>query len=128
MILLDTCALLALADGGTQFSDFTRRRLETPGTRVFVSAISAFEIGQKHRSGKIQLKLPPAEWFPAMLRHHQVDELPVSAALALAATGLPAIHRDPFDRLVIATALAHHLKIVTSDRIIPTYPGVETLW
>lgn len=128
MILLDTCGLLALQDGGRDLTEATRAQLEAPLSEVFVSAISAFEIGQKHNTGKLILKQAPGIWFPAMLKHHQLVELPVSAGICTAATELPPIHKDPFDRIIIATALANKLSILTSDKIIPTYPGVRVLW
>jgi PIN domain nuclease of toxin-antitoxin system len=128
MILLDTCGLLALQDGGQALSESSRIQLEAPGSRVFISAISAFEIGQKHASGKLILLKPPAIWFPAMVRQHHLEELPVTSSIALTATSLPPLHKDPFDRLIIATALEHRLQILTSDAILPTYPGITTLW
>lgn len=128
MILLDTCGLLSLQSGGAEHSSAARTQLEAPGSRVFVSAISAFEIGQKLAVGKLMLPSEPGSWFQAMLLHHQIEEIPMSSDIAIAATTLPGIHRDPFDRIIIATALALDLCILTSDRIIPTYPGVQTLW
>ncbi len=128
MILLDTCGLIALQDGGRDLCEPTRILLEAPRSEVFISAISAFEIGQKHRSGKLILPLRPDAWFSAMLKQHHIRELPVTSAIALTATELPLHHRDPFDRLIIATAIEHHLQILTSDRIIPTYPDVEAIW
>ncbi|MES2661252.1 MAG: type II toxin-antitoxin system VapC family toxin [Verrucomicrobiota bacterium] len=128
MILLDTCGLLALQAGGKDFSAEARARLEAPGSEVFVSAITAFEIGQKHASGKLIMNELPGIWFPAMLRQHYLTELTVSSSILLAAAALPSIHRDPFDRILIATAIAGSLTILTSDRIIPTYPGIDVLW
>ena len=128
MILLDTCGLLALQEGGRDLSEAARALLEAPDSEVFVSAISAFEIGQKHGAGKLILQQAPSAWFPAMLKHHQLVELPVSAGICTAATELPPLHKDPFDRIIIATALAKKLSILTSDKIIPTYAGVRVLW
>ncbi len=128
MILIDACGLIALRDGADAFSETACQRLEEPGSEAYVSAITAFEIGQKHGSGKLVLPLPPHDWFEAMLRQHHIKELPVTSSISFAAASLPFIHRDPFDRIVIATALAENLTILTSDRVIPTYPGVETLW
>lgn len=128
MILLDTCGLVALQDGGRALSEAARILLEAPGSEVFISAISAFEIGQKHNAGKLILPVDPAVWFPAMLRQHQVRELPITSSICLTASALPLLHKDPFDRLIIATAREHGLQILTSDQVIPTYPGVLTLW
>jgi len=128
MILLDTCGLIALQDSGRALSEATRILLEAPGSQVFISAISAFEIGQKHNSGKLILPQVPAIWFPAMLRQHHVRELPVTSSISLTASALPLLHKDPFDRLIIATAKEHGLQILTSDQMIPTYPDLITLW
>jgi PIN domain nuclease of toxin-antitoxin system len=54
--------------------------------------------------------------------------VPLHAQVACAAAALPAIHRDPFDRILVALARADMLTILTSDQEIPRYPGVKTLW
>ncbi len=128
MILLDTCGLLALQNGGKALSPEARSRLEAPGSRVFISAISAFEIGQKQAAGKLTLPCEPDAWFQGMLKQHQVEEIPVTSTTCFAATSLPPIHKDPFDRIIIATAHQHRHTILTSDQIIPTYPDTPTLW
>jgi PIN domain nuclease of toxin-antitoxin system len=128
VILLDTCGLLALQEGGQELSPETRAQLEAPGVRVFVSAITALEIGLKHAAGKLQLPLAPQDWFEAMLSHYRVEETPVTAVIAFAASALPPIHKDPFDRIIIATAQIHGCALLTSDRIIPTYPKVRVIW
>lgn len=128
VILLDTCGLLELQNGGQTLSETARAQLEAPGSEVFVSAISAFEIGQKYSAGKLTLQQAPSVWFSAMLKHHQLVELPMTSSIATAATALPPIHKDPFDRIIIATALEKQLVILTSDKTIATYPGIRVLW
>jgi len=128
VILLDTCGLLALQDAERVLSEGARSQLEAPGSKVFVSAISAFEIGQKFARGKLILKQKPGVWFAAMIAHHQLIELPVTSSVAVSATALPPLHKDPFDRIIIATALEKRMRILTSDKTIPTYPGVRVLW
>ena len=76
---------------------------------LFVSAISAFEIGQKAAAGKLLLPRPVDAWFAAMLQWHGLHEIPVTGVIAACANLLPAIHQDPFDRLLIATAQEHRL-------------------
>ena len=127
-LLLDTCALLALQDGGAVLSEEARTQLELPGSLVFISAISAFEIGQKRAAGKLALPFEASKWFAAMLKQHQVQEIPVTSEICMAAADLPLVHRDPFDRLIVATALVHGLVILTSDQVMPKYPQVKTLW
>lgn len=126
--LLDTCAVLALLDGGKCFSKKVRAMLEAPASRVHVSAISALEIGQKHAAGKLTLPYPLERWFPAFLLQHTLEELSVTSSICITATGLPLIHKDPFDRIIIASALEFQLPMITSDRTIATYPGIKTLW
>lgn len=126
--LLDTCALLALSEGGKHFSPMVRQRLEVPGSVVYVSAISAFEIGQKASAGKLTLPCPLTQWFAAMLQHHELTELPVSSSISITATSLPTLHKDPFDRLIIAAAIEKNLTIITSDQTIQKYPEITTLW
>ena len=63
-----------------------------------------------------------------MVQWHGLHEIPVSGAIAARATLLPAIHRDPFNRILIATAQEHRLKIVTPDATIAKYPNLDTLW
>jgi len=126
--LLDTCALLAIQQGGSAFSKKVRSLLEMPDSTVLVPAICAFEIGQKIASGKLVLPCPLADWLQAMLRQHALTEIPITSAIGIAAAALPPIHKDPFDRLIIATALQYRLPIITSDKIIPAYPKIKTLW
>lgn len=126
--LLDTCGLLALQNGGKEFSRKTRRLLEAPGSKVFVSAISAFEVGRKAASGRLMLPCDLSRWFPGMLKQHLLTEIPVSSMIAITATALPPIHKDPFDRIIIATALKYQVPVITSDETIPTYPDIQTLW
>lgn len=128
MILLDTCGLLALQDAERVLSETARSRLGAPGSRVFVSAISAFEIGQKFARGKLILKQEPGVWFAAMIAHYQLIELPVTSSVGVSSAALPPLHKDPFDRIIIATALEKRMLILTSDKTIPTYPGVRVLW
>ena len=128
MILLDTCGLLALQNAGQALSEAARAQLEAPGSEVFVSAISAFEIGQKQQAGKLALNQSVRLWFTAMLIHHQLVELTVTSGICALATNLPPLHKDPFDRIIIATAMEKRLTILTSDKIIPTYPGIRVLW
>lgn len=63
-----------------------------------------------------------------MLQQHHVEEIPVTSTICLSAVALPPLHKDPFDRIIVATAQKRHLTILTSDRIIPTYPDTTTLW
>ena len=124
-MLLDTCALLWLADGAKELSVAARKQIESSAV-VYVSAISAFEIGLKHRAGKLALPVPPREWFQRIVEHHRLAVLPLDWDVCLAATELPPLHKDPCDRFIIATAKLRRLSVVTADPRFRDY-GVEVV-
>ena len=128
MILLDTCTLLWLVLDQSGLSQRAKDRLRQHAGTLHVSAVSAFEIGQKAASGKLRLKLKPAIWFPRACELHGLEVLPLTAEAALAAAALPVLHKDPFDRLLIATALSRHFTILTPDEKIRQYPKLKTVW
>ena len=124
-VLLDTCALLALAGG-----ELPRRAAGAlrKAPEAFVSVVSPWEVAIKAAAGKLQLLEPPAQWFVGLARRYDLQEVPLDAAIACAAAALPPLHRDPFDRVIVALAQAHGLTVLTSDQNIDKYPGVKTLW
>ena len=124
-MLLDTCALLWLAEGGLQFSAETRDHIENAPV-VYVSAISAFEIAVKCRSGKLRLPVPAAEWFQAVVDHHGLAVRSLDWEVCMAAVELPPIHKDPCDRFIIATAKRGHMPVVTGDAVFSSY-GIEVV-
>jgi PIN domain nuclease of toxin-antitoxin system len=124
-LVLDTCALLALADGSLSTDAVAAIR---GSHETCVSAVTAWEIAIKVAAGKLRLKAPPQRWFADLLEHYELREVPLDADLACAAAALPSIHRDPFDRAIVALALAQDAGIVTSDQRIRQYPGVTVRW
>jgi PIN domain nuclease of toxin-antitoxin system len=124
-VVLDTCAAIALAAGTLprDASAALRQALEAQ-----VSVVSAWEIAIKVAAGKLQLAVPPAEWFSLLLERHDLREVPLDVETACAAAALPAIHRDPFDRAIVALARARAATILTSDDRIRQYPGVTVRW
>lgn len=126
-ILLDTCALLALAGSAGTLSKAGSEAIGKADP-VFVSSVSIWEIAIKSASKKLNLSLAPWDWFEAARDRYALSELPLDGLSACSAAALPEIHRDPFDRLLVATAIRHQLTLLTSDRAIRQYPGVQTLW
>lgn len=136
MLLLDTCALLWLVNNREELSPAAVRAINRT-REVFVSAASAFEIGTKHRQGKLALATTPSEWWIQCISRLELVELAISAEVAFAATDLPTQiviegqrieHRDPGDRFIVATALVHGLTVVTPDPKIAAYPNASVLW
>jgi len=128
VIVLDTCALLWLEAEGDHLSENAKAAITQSGGKRYVSAASAFEMALKHAAGKLELPLAPDECYRRLLELHAVRELPITGEIASLAGTLPLIHRDPCDRFIIATALEHKMSIVTADRIMPRYQGVNVIW
>ena len=122
-LLLDTHALLwALADSDELSAD-ARAAIIDPDNQILVSATSAIEIAIKRSLGKLEA---PDNLMEAV---EETGLLPITVDFATASrlARLPFHHRDPFDRLLIAQALAEDVPIVTRDRAFEPYP-VTTLW
>lgn len=136
MILLDTCTVLWLVTNRAELSLSASTAIDA-ADQVFVSAASAFEIGTKHRQGKLTLALPPAEWWRAALDRLKLLELPITPAVAFTATALPTEivvdgrpveNKDPGDRFIVATAFLHGLTVLTPDRSIAAFPAIHVVW
>ena len=127
-LLLDTCTILWLANDPGDLSETARRALISQSDRIFVSAISAFEIGHKHARGRLALSIPASDWFRAATRHHGIRIISISARIALAATQLPPHHTDPCDRFIVATAALKRLELVTPDALIRAYSEIKAIW
>ncbi|MFZ1985228.1 MAG: type II toxin-antitoxin system VapC family toxin [Desulfatitalea sp.] len=125
-MILDTCALLWLASGDhSRFSEATLAKINR-APYVFVSAISGFEIGVKYKAGKLRLPVAPQAWLDAILQSHQIEVFYLDLETCIYATELPPIHKDPCDRLIIASALTRAMPVVTSDTRFSDY-GVHVL-
>jgi PIN domain nuclease of toxin-antitoxin system len=124
-MILDTCALLWLAEGAKKLSRATLKHIEQ-APFLSVSAISGFEIAIKCHGGKLKLPLTPKKWFRQVTQHHGVGVLPLDQHVCIRAAELPPIHEDPCDRFIIATALIQNLDVVTSDDRFSEY-GVHVL-
>jgi PIN domain nuclease of toxin-antitoxin system len=100
--------------------------LEDPGNQLLLSAASSWEIAIKVQLGRLRLPDEPKRYVPQRMRAIGAEPLPVQHGHALAVADLPALHRDPFDRLLVAQARDLHLRIVTADAQIARY-DVDTL-
>jgi PIN domain nuclease of toxin-antitoxin system len=119
-VILDTCALLWLAGGDKKLGRTALKAInESPA--VFVSAISGFEIALKVARGKLRLPHPPEDWFRKVVEHHGLAVVPLELNVCITAAGLPAIHDDPCDRFIIATAKLNDWPVVTADERFAEY-------
>ncbi len=127
-LLLDTCALIWLSANSPDLSPAVRRAMEDPENDLLVSPITVFEIGQKQATGKLTLSEPIDKWFKSVFKNNDLSEAEFSSEIAARAALLPPLHKDPFDRLLIATAMVHDLVLLTPDEHIRQYPGLATMW
>ncbi|MFA6961351.1 MAG: type II toxin-antitoxin system VapC family toxin [Opitutaceae bacterium] len=125
---MDTCTLLWLVLDQSQLSTVAGACLKENAGGLYVSPLTAFEIGQKTAAGKLTLELPPARWFARALELHGLRECAFTSAIALRASALPRLHADPFDRILIATAQHDAFTLLTPDPKIRAYPDLLTLW
>lgn len=116
-LLLDSHVIVWCGAFPARLRPETQAALRSPANEVFLSAASVWELGLKVARGK--LTLPPD--YAARLLAVGFKELPVTVAHADRALRLPPLHGDPFDRLLIAQALAEGMILVTSDRAITSY-------
>ncbi len=122
MLLLDTCTHLWWATDSEHVPDAVRARLRDPDEQVFLSSVSTWEMCVKYTLGKLRLPLPPANYIPDRRRRLAIETLPLEESDVLEVTKSPALHRDPFDRILVAQAIAQSLCILTPDPAIRAYP------
>ena len=122
-LLLDTHIFIWAVIGSTSLSAQARRTIEN-AEAVFVSAASIWEIAIKARLGKI--KADPNALVAAIDQSGFLD-LPVSVLHATEVAQLPALHNDPFDRLLIAQAMLEPLRFLTADASLRPYTDLVTL-
>ena len=124
-VLLDTCALLALARGDLPPG---AARALAAAPEAGVSVVSAWEVAIKVAAGKVRLAEPPMHWFLGLTERYALRELTLDARTTCAAAALPRIHADRFDRVIVALAQAGALTVLTSDTNIARYPSITTRW
>ena len=125
-VLLDTTALYVA--GGISDLVFTpkvQHLLEDPDTVRLVSPISFIEIAMKSNRGLTPFTHKHLE---TLVYDLDLTVLPISAEHSMGLFDLPAHHHDPFDRALIAIALAESVPIVTKDREFKKYKGLRTIW
>ena len=128
MILLDTHAFVWLASDPKQLSKAAWRFLENNPDELAISIVTSWEVALLHKKGQLELPLAPADFISRALEHHGISELNLSRDVILHALGLADIHKDPFDRILVAEAITRNIPIVTKDRFIGAYPGIRTIW
>lgn len=126
-LLLDTHALLWWLAGNQRLAVTARRAIDDRSNDVLVSAASAWEIATKYRLGKLPEAAEVAPNPAGAIVDQGFEGLPITVEDAARAGQLPGHHPDPFDRMLIAQALARNLVLISNETIFDRY-GVRRLW
>ena len=121
-LLLDTHIFLWFLIRDPRLPDACRDALRDPANQVYLSVVSVWEAMIKYGLGKLPLTEPPETYLPRMRHAHAIASLPVDEASVTRLGSLPALHHDPFDRLLICQALEHGMTLVSVDASIRAYP------
>ena len=125
--LLDTHTLIWWMTNDPHLSRPARGLIEQADNTSLVSAVSAWEIATKVRLGRLPAAADLIQDFVADLARERIEILAVSADHGIRAGLLPGPHQDPFDRMLIAQALAENIPIVSNDQALDGY-GLTRLW
>lgn len=126
-MLLDTHALLWWLEGNARLSAKARRAIADGDNVILVSAATAWEIATKARIGKLPDAIPLARDLVRAVLDQGFESLPITLAHAQRAGLLPGPHRDPFDRMLIAQALAEDVPLVSNEKSFDAY-GITRIW
>lgn len=126
-ILLDTHAFIWFIEGNTQLPETIRSVIASGNHDIYVSIISFWEIAIKVNSGKLKISRTLPEIFVYAQENH-FELLAIGSDAVCQLSNLVTHHRDPFDRLLIATAMTENLTLISADRHFQAYEGLALLW
>jgi PIN domain nuclease of toxin-antitoxin system len=122
-LLLDTHVFLWYIGADQRLPASFLTAIRDPANEVYLSAASIWEAVIKHHLRKLSLPAPPADYLPHQREAHDIAPLSIDEGAMTHLSTLPALHRDPFDRMLIAQALQHGLTIATVDADFAAYPA-----
>ena len=122
IVLLDTHLLLWAATGSSKLSQKAADLIQDEANQLLFSAASIWEVAIKTAFDRPDFKVPAGRLRRALF-DNGYDELPISGRHAAAVANLPNLHKDPFDRILIAQAQVEDLMLCTSDSLVAEYPG-----
>jgi len=121
-VLIDTHTFIWLVAMTTRLRPSTRALLADPANTVLLSAVSAWEIAIKYGTGRLALPTVPSLYIPSRVERHGLTPLAIEHRHAVAVAELPAVHKDPFDRLLVAQAIVEGVPLITADGKLRSYP------
>jgi PIN domain nuclease of toxin-antitoxin system len=128
VILLDTHTWLWWVQGASApLPPTTAERIRTADL-VAVASVSCLEVAWLAKKGRIVLPGTVESFFDEALGKAGLNLLPLTPSIAAKSAALPDIHRDPIDRVIVATALEHGADLLSKDELVAKYPGVRVHW
>ena len=121
-LLLDTHSFIWYVTADPKLPAAHLAAIRDEANEVFLSVVSVWEAVIKHQLNKLPLPGPPAVWLPEQRRLHNITTLNMGEETIPHLAALPPIHRDPFDRMLIAQTLQHGMTLVTVDGDVLAYP------
>ncbi len=131
MIVLDTHVWIWWVSSPVWLSETAKRIIDeaVTGKNIYISSISAWEVANLVSRGRLKLTTSAPDWVAASETLPFFNFVPVTNSIALKSVQLPgALHNDPADRIIIATAVSLGAILVTKDEKIRNYPHVKTAW
>jgi PIN domain nuclease of toxin-antitoxin system len=125
IILLDTHIWVWWVNEEQEKLSATQIEIIEQSERIAISVVSCFEVAQIVKKGRLILPVTTREWIEQALIPAGVEVLPLSPEISCRAVDLTDIHKDPFDRLIIATALNYQCRLISADGNFPSYPELN---
>jgi PIN domain nuclease of toxin-antitoxin system len=121
-LLLDTHLLLWATGEPSRLSAMARALISSPDNQLLFSAASMWEVAIKRGLGRDNFQVD-ARLLRRGLMDNGYSELPITSEHAVAIDGMPLLHKDPFDRILIAQAITEGITLLTTDPLMAQYPG-----
>jgi len=127
-VLLDTHAFLWWIDNSNKLSQTAREVIADSNNKIYLSAVSTWEIAIKDQLGKLTAPKPLLPFFTDQIHKNNFHFLSIQMEHTCKVNDLENIHKDPFDRLLIGQAIIEGIPILTIDSLISAYRDVKTIW
>jgi PIN domain nuclease of toxin-antitoxin system len=121
-LLLDTHMFLWFISGDRKLTESQQDLIRDPRNEVFLSVVSIWEAIVKWQLGKLPLPHPPETYLPQARIAHGISSLALDEGSVARLPSLPALHRDPFDRMIVCQAINHGLDVLSVDPLVLQYP------
>lgn len=127
-VILDTHAFLWWIDNSEKLSETARKVIADSNNKIYLSAVSTWEIAIKDQLGKLTAPKPLLPFFTDQLHKNNFHFLPIQMEHTCKVNDLENRHKDPFDRLLIGQSIVERIPILTIDSMISAYKEVQTIW